>query len=251
MKTDYLSRLRELSAKIDLGKTWKLDPPAPLAMTPKSRTDYPDLYIYDRPGLENFPRSGKAVIEYKIERFTITNRDGKVSNDLTLQIKSIEPIEDKDGKLSRKAADDGKGKARPLTVNLAFPIGGERPESPLSIRLKKKPLKPGGVAAIGGKGGTVSGGGKLLERLRGVTRLLDDRLRNGNGQFIANQTGGADPNSMDAAYKQPRKKPLTARAGATIGGAAAGLAAGCIIGTGIAKVQDAGERLASRVAARG
>lgn len=29
---------------------------------------------------------------------------------------------------------------------------------------------------------------------------FDSRPRNGNGQFVANETGGADPNSMAAAY---------------------------------------------------
>ena len=52
----------------------------------------------------------------------------------------------------------------------------------------------------------------------------DSRPRNGNGQFLANETGGADPNSMAAAYgnveaeKQQRRQGLIARMRAMMGG---------------------------------
>jgi len=40
-----------------------------------------------------------------------------------------------------------------------------------------------------------------LSALRpGMIRLADSRPRDGNGQYVANETGGADPNSMAAAY---------------------------------------------------
>jgi hypothetical protein len=51
----------------------------------------------------------------------------------------------------------------------------------------------------------------------------DSRPRNGNGQFLANETGGADPNSMAAAYgnveaeKQARRRGLMSRMKAMMG----------------------------------
>lgn len=51
----------------------------------------------------------------------------------------------------------------------------------------------------------------------------DNRPRNGNGQFVANETGGADPNSMAAAYgnveaeKMSRRQGLMARLKAMMG----------------------------------
>ncbi|MDR0532724.1 MAG: hypothetical protein LBH01_02095 [Verrucomicrobiales bacterium] len=232
---DCLKRLRELSEKIDLGKAWKPEPPV-FPANPKPRIDYPNMYIYDREGLENFPRAGKAVIDYKIERFSTTDRDGKILNDLTLQIKSIEPFKDKEDKLAHKVTNGDR--AKPLAVNFAYAVQGQVPESPLSIRLRKK-AKPAGIAAIGGKNG------KALERLHVISRLLDDRIRNPQGQFVANQGGGADPNSMNAAYRK-KKSPLLR--GTSISGAAAGLAAGQLVGGGIARVQGTGERLAQRAA---
>ena len=46
---------------------------------------------------------------------------------------------------------------------------------------------------------------KLLSDLRGLRRLyFDSRPRNENGQYIGNETGGVDPNSMAAAYGTDR-----------------------------------------------
>lgn len=41
---------------------------------------------------------------------------------------------------------------------------------------------------------------KLGRLMPGMIRLADSRPRDGNGQYVANETGGADPNSMAAAY---------------------------------------------------
>ncbi len=53
---------------------------------------------------------------------------------------------------------------------------------------------------------------------------FSDRPRNGDGQFVANETGGADPNSMAAAYgnvaaeKAARRRSLVQRIKAMVGG---------------------------------
>lgn len=68
-----------------------------------------------------------------------------------------------------------------------------------------------------------------LSAVIGQTQFADTRNRNGNGEFVGNETGGADPVSMRQAYAP--KAPDKAKAQSSL--LAPGAAAGALAGAGL------------------
>lgn len=134
---------------------------------------YPTIYLPDSDDDFELPEKGKAVVEYKVTRKSVETRGGKTKHSATLDILSIEPEE---GKRGRGDKESKKGEVAKMLSALV----GSRTVGQLDRRTVAPSHRP-----------TEFGYG--------------ERTRNGNGQFIANETGGADPTSMRQAYGPKRQ----------------------------------------------
>lgn len=221
-----LRRLTELASKIDLGEGRDaLGSPVGCCELPPRRW-FPSLYISGRKNPIDLPTKGKALVDYRVTGRSMNQRgeeDPRHSMDIAIQ--SIEPVEHDEDK------EPKEGEAAKLLSDLRKVTGFAR-LSDLKAEVKRvrglpnfvvdylAPMQMGTVARreqirrrAGTKGAQLRSAierhraAGLLSSLRRLVEF-DDRRRNENGQFVGNDTGGVDPNSMAAAYGPPAAEPV-------------------------------------------
>jgi hypothetical protein len=116
-------RLVELAARIDGAFEFNkvnLGRPSPDFSSPcgsmslgKTTTYYPTLWLEPQDQELNLPDSGKAIIEYKVKRRTVTETDGKKRYEASIEVQSIEPME---GKAKKKPGLPGAAKPMKFAV---------------------------------------------------------------------------------------------------------------------------------------
>ena len=241
--------------KLDLGYTYdEMYPSAPCGSSGSDKkTQYPSLYVNRTKGdVMDIPETGKAVVEYVLTGRNMSKRDGKTTYGMDLQIKSFDPQGTK--KADAKMKKDGLAVAM---SSHAFARGDQ-----VAKLLKKTGAVAGGFVDIAkmrkathpGKHWPAINDGPdlvLAKRLRkavagGVREIraaakkgykfseFSDRTRNGDGQFVGNVTGGADPVTMRQAYGEKPKRSLLAP-----GVGAAALAGAGLLGTKSGRVMTA------------
>lgn len=204
---------------------------------PKKKT-YPSIYLSGpKDDFMDLPDSGEAVIKYQVTRRSTEETDGKKRHSLTLEVRSIDP------KASMKAAEKKKAEGRAVPIKTEMRTGvsalplveflGGRAPAPVLVPLLngavgkmpttiRKQMKSGKKLA---KSLSLKTGDKppSMDRVPfGFSEF--NRPRDGDGQFVANVTGGADPVTMRQAYgPDPAKSKLLApgAAAAALGGSAA------------------------------
>jgi len=183
--------------KLDLGYTYDEMYPTPCGIgnSTDKKTQYPNLYVNRTKGdVMDIPETGKAVVEYVLTGRNMSKRDGKTTYGMDLQIKSFDP------QGTKKA--DAKMKKEGMAVEMRD--------------------KTGRVIAL-------VVGGKFYGRMS----QFSDRTRNGDGQFVGNVTGGADPVTMRQAYGEKPKRSLLAPGVGAAALAGAGLLGGTAKGRGM------------------
>lgn len=224
---------------------------------------YPSIHIYDKPdSMEDIPEDGTALVKYKVTSRSTNERNGKKRHSLSLDVLSFDPQGTKkedakkkaDGKAVAIAMSNGEGRmtefARgdqtmralkkftyPKGKNIEeardfIPLRGERAASRAAQGLKL--LRKEGIMKRKKIGLRESGA--TLARLAHIERSSQfsefSRPRDGDGQFVANVTGGADPVTMRQAYgPDPKKSRLLAP-----GAAAAALGMAGLLGTKAGRV---------------
>jgi hypothetical protein len=220
---------------------------------PKKKT-YPSIYLSGpKDEFAELPDSGEAVIKYQVTRRSTEEENGKKRHSLTLEVRSIDPA------ASKKAAEAKKAEGRAVAIAMSNgegrmtnfaggyhrdEEGGIRKQKGVLAHLKRNAVTYAGtpLAPIGWVAGAAVD--RLYRRPRNLKKsakesprkgdgarvggvLPDGRVstefnrpRDGDGQFVANVTGGADPVTMRQAYgPDPKKSKLLAP-----GAAAAALA---------------------------
>lgn len=176
-------QLREFA--VDLGRT----PDYPVDEPSRRRVkDYPCLYIYGRKdkGLAKLPRRGKAVIDYRLKRTTVTTDEhGADSHSGDIEIRSIDPIikgkkkelsaMERLQELQSRAADqlqEFDGRARDGAGRYARgnePAKADDFRQAMSKKKRKRALIGGALAAGAiGAGAAVPGGRKAVSRVAGA-----------------------------------------------------------------------------------
>jgi hypothetical protein len=221
-----LRRIVEL-AKIDLG-----DKPGAGVCGPceaPRRMYYPSVYISGREKPVDIPDKGKAVIEYRVSGRSMNKRgDEQARHSTDIEIHSIEPIEEEEEKGPKEGqAARLLGDLRKVTGFETKPVGGGIAAALREIARRNKSRGAGMVQkrywqpkrtrrqppfANGQERDPMGFGANAQRRTSNAQRptFFDSRPRNENGQYIADQTGGADPNSMAAAYGPPGAEPVDA-----------------------------------------
>lgn len=228
------------------------------------KTQYPSLYVNRTKGdVMDIPETGKAVVEYVLTGRNMSKRDGKTTYGMDLQIKSFDPQGTK--KADAKMKKDGLAVAMSAHARLTEFLGGTLSNVPLpsaairkinprrlktsqrlpvvmkktgfddEIRVsfrKKAVADPKRREASAYYTNDTKDARKTAADMARRARKgqafseFSDRTRNGDGQFVGNVTGGADPVTMRQAYGEKPKRSLLAP-----GVGAAALAGAGLLGT--------------------
>lgn len=241
-----LARLNQLNArldqslhafeKLDLGYTYDEMYGGPSLCgngSESKKTQYPSLYVNRTKGdVMDIPETGKAVVEYVLTGRNMSKRDGKTTYGMDLQIKSFDPQGTK--KAEAKMKKDGLAVAMSSYEFARTPLGHRYPGMDRAVfRLgpNGKNVHPGIVSPAMRKAAAIHlRGAKTMRKLKKMPGFgfseFSDRTRNGDGQFVGNVTGGADPVTMRQAYGEKPKRSLLAP-----GVGAAALAGAGLLGT--------------------
>lgn len=88
-----------------IGLSAKREGNMPVDLSEPPEESYPSLYLSDIEGIESLPEEGEAVIRYKRRSITETEREGKESCSVELEIQAIKPSGKKTPDSHRKPAD--------------------------------------------------------------------------------------------------------------------------------------------------
>lgn len=194
---------------------------------------YPSIYISDKPdSMEDIPEDGTALVKYKVTSRSTNERNGKKRHSLSLDVLSFDPQGTKKEDAKKKA----EGRAVPIKtefglgttgalIGKAVDVGGG---IALAVALKNRRLQQMKMRGEAIRRAMKTRPGSV----RGSQFSEFNRPRDGDGQFVANVTGGADPVTMRQAYgPDPKKSKLLAP-----GAAAAALGTAGLLGTKAGRV---------------
>jgi len=143
---------------------------------------YPTIWVDGSPKPVELPKRGKAVVDYEIVSKTTRERDGKTTHDASIEIHTIEPVED--GKKKKGIASPVKLSAlRPGMIAFARARNTDGEFAPQAAgaadpKAMAAAYGPGAIAggftkgAIEGSGAVAGGGGTAL-----LARLASRRFR--------------------------------------------------------------------------
>lgn len=240
-------RLVELSEKLDLGSRWD-DQMGGCLVSPSmsKRVSYPTLYIDNRDSRIDIPDEGAATIHYTVTNRSMSKRDGKERHSVSIDVQSIQSDDDSDPKKKKALPGDAKvvkteelSELSPRMIALSIGLNPANRgkftatlkrtgKTTAQLAHSKNPLtKKRAVFAENARHWHHG-----FERIDRVTRLLsriefDSRPRNNDGEFVGADTGGADPNSMAAAYGPAtiKRNLMSGAVEGLAGGAGAAIAA--------------------------
>lgn len=219
---------------MDLGMTDAERYPSSLGTyDPKKRT-YPSIYLSgSKDEFADLPDSGEAVIKYQVTRRSTEEENGKKRHSLTIEVRSLDP------KAAAKAVEKKKAEGRAVPIKTEMRTGvsalpsfelartttqllktrrapvvmkktGEGGEIRVSYRKKAVPDAGRREATayytddVKDARGTAAHMAKQARKGQAFSEF--NRPRDGDGQFVANTTGGADPVTMRQAYGPDTKK---------------------------------------------
>ncbi len=206
---------------MDLGMSDSDRYPSLSAYDPKKKT-YPSIYLSGpKDEFADLPDSGEAVIRYQVTRRSTEEENGKKRHSLTIEVRSLDP------KAAAKAVEKKKAEGRAVAIatmsngeGRMTNFAGGRAPAPVLVPLlngavgmmsptMRKQMKSGKKLA---KSLSLKTGGKPPSMNRVPFGFSEfNRPRDGDGQFVANTTGGADPVTMRQAYgPDPKKSKLLA-----------------------------------------
>ena len=181
-RSQLTARLVELAAKMDLGESYGECASFPCEPKSKPEKHYPTIYISGKEKPIDLPESGTATVQYVVRGRSINKRDGKERHSADIEIRTIEPEEEKEEKTL-------PGSAKKVSVKLSRLVPGMIEASAL--------------------------GDPMIVGIHRSEIQFGDRSRNNDGQFVGQETGGIDPHSMVLNHlNQPRElvqaEPVTA-----------------------------------------
>src|SRR6266542_34622 len=232
-------RLVELAAKIDLGDRFEGSAGC-CSPCPLERINYPRLYVSGKKEPIDIPKKGQAIVDYKVTNRSMNERDGEERHSIDIEVHSIEPMEDRDGKrpkegeaakpLAQSLLEDLrvlrtfgsserflKALAESKKKNPARLLPSERlgvpattPDVDLKIALHERAKKVGGIVVETLDGPRIMRVTKPRQvprkfeiAGRNITLLADPRPRNALGEYTSEPGEIVDPNTMAAAYGPP------------------------------------------------
>ena len=169
-------------SKLDLGRSYEDCCKAPFGCGSSPSKSYPTIWVDNSPKPVDLPKKGKAVVDYEIVSKTTRERDGKTTHDASIEIRTIESVED--GKKKAGSAKPVKLQAlRPGMIAFSRDRNQDGEFAPQSAgtpdpKAMAAAYGPGVIAggftkgAIEGAGAVAGGGGAAL-----LARLAWRRLR--------------------------------------------------------------------------